>query len=113
MVFLIGIPLILITVLGIQLMFIFKCDYIDFKILLILLLLHMAGNAFSILSSNNNSLLLKCLVFLVTIVIIFSSSIVTRNYCKKTKNKKILILSGFYKFQQISNNLLRNLHFNF
>lgn len=83
MVFLIGIPLILITVLGIQLMFIFKCDYIDFKILLILPLLHMAGSAFSILSSNNNSLLLKCLVFLVTIVIIFSSSIVTRNYCKK------------------------------
>lgn len=83
MVFLIGIPLILITVLGIQLMFIFKYDYIDFKILLILPLLHMAGSAFSILSSNNNSLLLKCLVFLVTIVIIFSSSIVTRNYCKK------------------------------
>lgn len=83
MVFLVEIPIILLIVLFIQLIFVMKVDYIDFKTLLILPLLHMAGSAFSILSSNNNSLLLKCLVFLVTIVIIFSSSIVTRNYCKK------------------------------
>ena len=73
MFFLIWVPIILITVFAIQVMFILTCDYIDLKTLSILLLLHMAGGAFSILSSNNSSIILKCLVSLVIIVIIFSS----------------------------------------
>lgn len=88
MVFLVGIPIILLIVLFIQLIFVTKGDYIDFKTLLILLLFHMTGIAFSILSSNNNSIILKCLILLATIIIIFSSSIFTRNYYKKNKNKQ-------------------------
>jgi len=87
-IFIIGIPIILIGVLGIQLMFIVECDYIDLKIMMILFLLHMSGTAFSILLSGNGSIAVKCLIFLVTVIVIYSSSILTRNHCKKFKEKQ-------------------------
>ena len=88
MYFIFGILTILITVFAIQVLFILTCDYIDLKTLLILMLLHMSGSAFSILSLNNSSIILKYLVFLLTIEIIFSSSILTKNHYKKFKEKQ-------------------------
>lgn len=87
-IFVIGIPIILIGVLGIQLMFIFECDYIDLKIMMILFLLHMSGTALSILLSGNGSIVVKCLIFLVTVIVIYSSSIITKNYYKKLNKKQ-------------------------
>lgn len=87
-IFVIGIPIILIGVLGIQLMFIFECDYIDLKIMMILFLLHMSGAALSILLSGNGSIVVKCLVFLVAVIIIYLSSVLTRNHYKKLKKQK-------------------------
>lgn len=88
MYFIFGILTILITVFAIQVLFILTCDYIDLKTLLILMLLHMSGSAFSILSLNNSSIILKYLVFLLTIAIILSSSILARNHYKKFKEKQ-------------------------
>lgn len=87
-IFVIGIPIILIGVLGIQLMFIVNCDYIDLKIMMILFLLHMSGTALSILLSGNGSIVVKCLIFLVTVIVIYSSSIITKNYYKKLNKKQ-------------------------
>jgi hypothetical protein len=87
-IFVIGIPIILIGVLGIQLMFIFECDYINLKIMMILFLLHMSGTALSILLSGNGSIVVKCLIFLVTVIVIYSSSIITKNYYKKLNKKQ-------------------------
>lgn len=87
-IFIIGIPIILIGVLGIQLMFIFECDYIDLKITMILFLLHMSGTALSILLSGNGSIVVKCLIFLVTVTVIYSSSVLTRNHYKKLNKKQ-------------------------
>ena len=87
-IFVIGIPIILIGILGIQLMFIFECDYIDLKIMMILFLLHMSGTALSILLSGNGSIVVKCLIFLVTVIVIYSSSIITKNYYKKLNKKQ-------------------------
>ena len=84
----IGILIVLITFFAIQVLFILTCDYIDLKTLSILMLLHMSGTALSILLSGNGSIVVKCLIFLVTVIVIYSSSILTRNHCKKFKEKQ-------------------------
>lgn len=84
----IGILIVLITFFAIQVLFILTCDYIDLKTLSILMLLHMSGTALSILLSGNVSIVVKCLIFLVTVIVIYSSSILTRNHCKKFKEKQ-------------------------
>ena len=83
-----GILIVLITFFAIQVLFILTCDYIDLKTLSILMLLHMSGTALSILLSGNGSIVVKCLIFLVTVIVIYSSSILTRNHCKKFKEKQ-------------------------
>lgn len=87
-IFIIGIPIILIGVLGIQLIFILECDYINLKIMMILVLLHMSGSALSILLSGNGSIVVKCLIFLVTVIVIYSSSLLTKNHYKKLNKKQ-------------------------
>ena len=87
-IFIIGIPIILIGILGIQLIFILECDYIDLKIMMILILLHISGSAVSILLSENGSIIVQCLIFLVTVIVIYSSSIITKNYYKKLNKKQ-------------------------
>lgn len=84
----IGILIVLITFFAIQVLFILTCDYIDLKTLSILMLLQMSGTALSILLSGNGSIVVKCLIFLVTVIVIYSSSILTRNHCKKFKEKQ-------------------------
>ena len=84
----IGILIVLITFFAIQVLFILTCDYIDLKTLSILMLLHMSGTALSILLSGNGSIVVKCLIFLITVIVIYSSSILTRNHCKKFKEKQ-------------------------
>lgn len=87
-IFIIGIPIVLIGIMGIQLMFILGCDYIDLKIMMILFLLHMSGTAVSILLSENSSIIIQGLIFLVTVIVIYLSSILTRNHYKKLNKKQ-------------------------